>query len=37
MISRAKLRGKPLDSDCKQAYRATHEYGGEKGGAENDN
>ena len=27
MINRAKLRGKPLDSDCKQAQRTTHEYG----------
>ena len=27
MISRAKLRGKPLDSDCKQAHRTTHECG----------
>ena len=27
MISREKLRGKPLDSDCKQAHRTTHEYG----------
>ena len=27
MISRAKLRGKPLDNDCKQAHRTTHEYG----------
>ena len=27
MINRAKLRGKPLDSDCKQAHRTTHEYG----------
>ena len=29
MISRAKLRGKPLDSDCMRAYRTTHEYGAE--------
>lgn len=27
MINRAKLRGKPLDSDCKKAHRTTHEYG----------
>ena len=27
MINRAKLRGKPLDSDCKQAHRTTHECG----------
>ena len=27
MINRAKLRGKPLDSDCKYAHRTTHEYG----------
>ena len=27
MISRAKLRGKPLDSDCKQAHSTTHECG----------
>ena len=27
MISRAKLRGKPLDSDCKKAHRTTHECG----------
>ena len=27
MTSRAKLRGKPLDSDCMRAYRTTHEYG----------
>lgn len=27
MINRAKLRGKPLDSDCKKAYRTTHECG----------
>lgn len=26
-ISRAKLRGKPLDEDCKKANRTTHEYG----------
>ena len=29
MINRAKLRGKPLDSDCKMANRTTHEYGPE--------
>ena len=29
MINRAKLRGKPLDSDCKRANRTTHEYGPE--------
>lgn len=28
-ITRADLRGKPLDKDCKKAYRATHEYGAE--------
>lgn len=27
MISRAKLRGKPLDEDCKKAMRSTHEFG----------
>ena len=27
MISRAKLRGKPLDADCKKAMRTSHEYG----------
>ena len=27
MINRARLRGKPLDNDCKQAHRTTHEYG----------
>ena len=27
MINRAKLRGKPLDEDCKFAHRTTHEYG----------
>lgn len=27
MISRAKLKGKPLDSDCKRANITTHEYG----------
>ena len=27
MINRAKLRGKPLNSDCKQAQRTTHEHG----------
>lgn len=27
MISRVRLRGKPLDNDCKQAYRTPHEYG----------
>ena len=26
-INRAKLRGKPLDSDCKKAYITRHEYG----------
>lgn len=26
-ISRAKLRGKPLDEDCKSANRTTHEDG----------
>lgn len=26
-INRAKLRGKPLDSECKRANRTTHEYG----------
>lgn len=26
-ISRAKLRGKALDRDCKRAHRTTHEYG----------
>jgi hypothetical protein len=28
-ISRAKLRGKPLDNDCRRAYRTTNEYGKE--------
>ena len=28
-VSRAKLRGKSLDEDCKKAYRAAHEYGPE--------
>ena len=28
-ISRATLRGKPLNEDCKRANRATHEYGKE--------
>ena len=27
MISREKLRGKPLDSDCMRANKTTHEYG----------
>lgn len=27
MIIRARLRGKPLDSDCKKAHRTTHECG----------
>lgn len=27
MVNRAKLRGKPLDEDCKKAYTSTHEYG----------
>ena len=27
MISRAKLRGKKLDEDCKRAYTTTNEYG----------
>lgn len=27
MTNRAKLRGKPLDLDCKTAQIATHEYG----------
>ena len=27
MINRAKLRGRPLDSDCKRANRTTHECG----------
>lgn len=27
MISRAKLRGKKLDKDCKRAYTSSHEYG----------
>lgn len=27
MISRAKLRGKKLDEDCKRAYTSTNEYG----------
>lgn len=26
-VNRAKLRGRPLDSDCKKAYRSTGEYG----------
>lgn len=26
-IDRAKLRGKPLDEDCKRARQTTHEYG----------
>ncbi len=28
-ISRAKLRGKPLDKDCKKANRTTNEWGPE--------
>lgn len=35
MINRAKLRGKPLDGDCKRANRTTHEYG-EKDDTEED-
>ena len=27
MISREKLRGKPLNSDCMRANKTTHEYG----------
>ena len=27
MVNRAKLRGKPLDEDCKTARTTTHEYG----------
>lgn len=27
LIGRAKLRGKPLDDDCKTAIISTHEYG----------
>lgn len=27
MISRAKLRGKKLDEDCKSCYTSTNEYG----------
>ena len=27
MINRAKLRGKPLDTDCKKAHRTAHECG----------
>lgn len=27
MTNRAKLRGKPLDADCKTAQTTTHEYG----------
>lgn len=27
MISRAKLRGKKLDADCKRACTSSHEYG----------
>ena len=27
MINRAKLRGKPLDDDCKKANTTTQEYG----------
>lgn len=26
-VNRAKLRGRPLDSDCKKANRSTGEYG----------
>lgn len=26
-VNRAKLRGKPLDSDCKTAHTSTGEYG----------
>lgn len=26
-INRTELRGKPLDSDCKEAHTMTHEYG----------
>lgn len=26
-ISRAVMRGKPLDKDCKRAYISKHEYG----------
>ena len=26
-VSRAQLRGRPLDSLCKKAYTTTHEYG----------
>lgn len=29
MINRARLRGKPLDSDCKRAHRTLYEYGNE--------
>lgn len=29
MINRAKLRGKPLDYDCRKAHTTTHEYGQE--------
>ena len=28
-ITRADLRGKPLDRDCHKAYRTTNEYGAE--------
>lgn len=28
-INRAKLRGKPLDDDCKLARQSSHEYGDE--------
>ena len=27
MINRAKLRGKPLDADCKRAHTSRYEYG----------
>ena len=29
MINRAKLRGKPLDRDCRSANRTTNEWGSE--------
>ena len=28
-VSRAQLRGKPLDIDCKNTYTTNHEYGEE--------
>ena len=28
-VTRAQLRGKALDDDCRKAYRVTHEYGPE--------